>query len=145
MRGGKLPLPARRVKAALIVAVRCALIVAVRCAVDRHSLYAAYHSHHHASFVPEPVTGSVHPFGEHLMYTANFAIPLVGTWLWGGASIAMLYIYLIGFDLVNEIGHCNFEFFPVRVPPPQCACERDAHNPAPLRCASEAAEGRGEC
>lgn len=30
----------------------------------RHSLYAAYHSHHHASFVSEPVTGSVHPFGN---------------------------------------------------------------------------------
>jgi hypothetical protein len=31
-------------------------------------------------------TGSVHPFMEHLMYTANFAIPLVGTWLAGNAD-----------------------------------------------------------
>ena len=47
------------------------------------------------------------------MYTANFAIPLVGTWMAGGASIAMFYMYLLGFDLMNIIGHCNFEFFPV--------------------------------
>ena len=46
------------------------------------------------------------------MYTANFAIPLVGTWAMGGASIAMFYIYLIGFDVLNAIGHCNFEFIP---------------------------------
>ena len=43
-------------------------------ALHLHSLYAKYHSHHHASFVPEAVTGSVHPFMEHLMYTANFAV-----------------------------------------------------------------------
>ncbi|EKX35243.1 hypothetical protein GUITHDRAFT_158756 [Guillardia theta CCMP2712] len=77
-----------------------------------HSLYAKYHSHHHASFVTEAISGSVHPFMEHLMYTANFAIPLVGTWLAGGASISMFYLYLLGFDLLNMIGHCNFEFFP---------------------------------
>ena len=41
----------------------------------------AHHSHHHASFVTEPITGSVHPFMEHIMYTANFAIPLLGTWM----------------------------------------------------------------
>ena len=29
-------------------------------------LYSRYHSHHHQSFVTEPITGSVHPFMEHL-------------------------------------------------------------------------------
>lgn len=81
-------------------------------ALHHHSLYSAYHSHHHASFVTEPITGSVHPFMEHLMYTANFAIPLLGTWAFGGASVAMFYAYLIGFDVLNNIGHCNFEFIP---------------------------------
>ncbi len=80
--------------------------------LHHHTLYSAYHSHHHASFVTEPITGSVHPFMEHLMYTANFAIPLLGTWAFGGASIAMFYAYLLGFDLLNNIGHCNFEFIP---------------------------------
>mmetsp|Transcript_30914 Transcript_30914/g.100644 ORF Transcript_30914/g.100644 Transcript_30914/m.100644 type:complete len:632 (+) Transcript_30914:219-2114(+) len=86
--------------------------------LHNHDLYAAYHSHHHASFVCEPISGTVHPFMEHLMYTANFAIPLVGTWLaaasgQGGASIGMFYVYLLGFDVMNAIGHCNFEFFPL--------------------------------
>jgi hypothetical protein len=54
----------------------------------------------------------VHPFAEHLAYTANFAIPLLGTWAAGGASWSMFYIYLLGFDLLNAIGHCNFEFVP---------------------------------
>ena len=81
-------------------------------ALHHHTLYSAYHSHHHASFVTEPITGSVHPFMEHLMYTANFAIPLLGAWAFGGASISMFYAYLLGFDLLNNIGHCNFEFIP---------------------------------
>lgn len=54
-----------------------------------------YHSHHHASFVTEAITGSVHPFLEHVGYTANFAIPLLGTWAMGGASWAMFYSYLL--------------------------------------------------
>ena len=80
--------------------------------LHHHTLYSAYHSHHHASFVTEPITGSVHPFMEHIMYTANFAIPLLGTWMCNGASMAMFYVYLMGFDLLNAIGHCNFEFVP---------------------------------
>eukprot|EP00191_Tetraselmis_sp_GSL018_P009540 CAMPEP_0177603400 /NCGR_PEP_ID=MMETSP0419_2-20121207/15488_1 /TAXON_ID=582737 /ORGANISM="Tetraselmis sp., Strain GSL018" /LENGTH=590 /DNA_ID=CAMNT_0019097161 /DNA_START=152 /DNA_END=1924 /DNA_ORIENTATION=+ len=84
-------------------------------ALHHHSLYARYHSHHHASFVTEAITGSVHPFMEHLGYTANFAIPLVGTWLLGNASWAMFYVYLLGFDFLNAWGHCNFEFFPLWV------------------------------
>mmetsp|Transcript_32149 Transcript_32149/g.91202 ORF Transcript_32149/g.91202 Transcript_32149/m.91202 type:complete len:623 (-) Transcript_32149:250-2118(-) len=82
-------------------------------ALHHHSLYSKYHSHHHASFVTEAITGSVHPFLEHICYTANFAIPLLGTWLMGGASWAMFYVYLLGFDFLNAWGHCNFEFFPL--------------------------------
>lgn len=109
-------------------------------ALHHHYLYSRYHSHHHAckyfevtllvlrngveissytlfpffltAFVTEPITGSVHPFMEHLMYTAVFAIPLLGPFFQGGASIAMFYSYMIGFDTLNMIGHCNFEFVP---------------------------------
>lgn len=35
-----------------------------------------------------------------------------GTFFAGGASWAMFYVYLLGFDCLNAIGHCNFEFFP---------------------------------
>eukprot|EP00457_Paulinella_chromatophora_P001947 gb/GEZN01001950.1/.p1 GENE.gb/GEZN01001950.1/~~gb/GEZN01001950.1/.p1 ORF type:complete len:758 (+),score=48.66 gb/GEZN01001950.1/:221-2494(+) len=81
-------------------------------ALHDHRWYAAYHSHHHASFTTEPISGSVHPFAEHLMYTVNFALPLLGTWLTGGFSISVLYAYLLGFDFLNCLGHCNFEFIP---------------------------------
>lgn len=81
-------------------------------ALHHHYLFSRYHSHHHASFVPEPITGSVHPFMEHIMYTAVFAIPLLAPWALGTGSIAMFYAYLLGFDFLNCIGHCNFEFFP---------------------------------
>jgi hypothetical protein len=54
----------------------------------------------------------VHPFAEHLMYTANFAIPLLGTWALGGGCMGMFYFYWLFFDCMNAIGHCNFEFFP---------------------------------
>ncbi|XP_024387740.1 very-long-chain aldehyde decarbonylase GL1-1 [Physcomitrium patens] len=90
-------------------------------ALHHHFLYNKYHSHHHASFVTEPVSGSVHPFAEHLMYTATFALPFLGTWALGGASIGMFYFYWLFFDFMNAIGHCNFEFFPTwmfRVFPP---------------------------
>jgi len=46
------------------------------------------------------------------MYTAVFSIPLLGPFFMGGASVAMFYAYLIGFDFLNCVGHCNFEFFP---------------------------------
>ena len=88
-------------------------------ALHHHTLFKRYHSHHHASFVTEPITGSVHPFMEHLMYTAVFAVPLLGPFFMGHGSIAMFYVYLLAFDMLNMIGHCNFEFIPqwfMRIP-----------------------------
>ena len=37
---------------------------------------------------------------------------IAGTWAAGGASWAMFYVYLLGFDFMNAVGHCNFEFVP---------------------------------
>ncbi len=49
----------------------------------------------------------------------------------GGASVAMFYVYMLGFDLLNIIGHCNFEFFPV-APPRRAAPRRfEASQPRP--------------
>lgn len=80
--------------------------------LHHHSLYAQYHSHHHASFLTEPISGSCHPFLEHIGYTANFAIPLLGTWYTGTSSWTSVYAYLLGFDFLNALGHCNFEVIP---------------------------------
>eukprot|EP00241_Pyramimonas_parkeae_P017406 CAMPEP_0114286796 /NCGR_PEP_ID=MMETSP0059-20121206/5942_1 /TAXON_ID=36894 /ORGANISM="Pyramimonas parkeae, Strain CCMP726" /LENGTH=621 /DNA_ID=CAMNT_0001407847 /DNA_START=149 /DNA_END=2014 /DNA_ORIENTATION=+ len=80
--------------------------------LHHHSLYSAYHSHHHASFLTEPVSGSCHPFLEHLGYTANFAIPMLGPWWLGTNSVLLIYTYLFIFDFLNAWGHCNFEVVP---------------------------------
>lgn len=81
-------------------------------ALHNHYLYTRYHSHHHALFIPEANSGTVHPFAEHLAYAGNFIIPILGTWTLGRLSVSTVYIYLIGFDIVNAAGHCNFEFVP---------------------------------
>ncbi|CAN5972361.1 unnamed protein product [Sphagnum jensenii] len=40
-------------------------------ALHHHYLFSRYHSHHHSSFVTEPVTGTAHPFAEHLLYLVS--------------------------------------------------------------------------
>lgn len=91
-------------------------------ALHSHALFAKYHSHHHKSFVTEPVSGTCHPFLETVGYTANFAVPMLGTWLCGaaplaavhtgGCSLATFYLYTSVFDVLNMVGHCNWEFVP---------------------------------
>ncbi|CAI7919982.1 unnamed protein product [Closterium sp. NIES-54] len=127
-------------------------------ALHHHTLYSKYHSHHHASFLTEPVTGTrfaigvvlnrmitttplrpcvpfplspappfyprdnhtpaftlaatVHPFMEHLMYAAVFVVPFYASCLLGCASVGGVYAYMLAFDALNFMGHCNFEFFP---------------------------------
>lgn len=83
-----------------------------RC-IHGSSLFASYHSHHHASITTEPSTATVHTFAESLAFALLFSLPIVGTWLVGGASIAMLYAYWMAVDFLNCLGHCNFEFVPV--------------------------------
>ena len=56
--------------------------------------------------------GSCHPFLEHIGYTANFAIPMLGAWWMGTNSKVLIYAYLLGFDFLNAWGHCNFEIVP---------------------------------
>ncbi|CAI5471910.1 unnamed protein product [Closterium sp. Yama58-4] len=82
-------------------------------ALHHHTLYSKYHSHHHASFLTEPVTATVHPFMEHLMYAAVFVVPFYATCVLGCASVGGVYAYMLAFDVLNFMGHCNFEFFPV--------------------------------
>ena len=64
------------------------------------------------SYLETRVTQTLEFLRHRCLHPANFAVPLLGTWLAGGASVAMFYLYLLGFDLLNIIGHCNFELFP---------------------------------
>ncbi|GLJ15735.1 hypothetical protein SUGI_0258930 [Cryptomeria japonica] len=81
-------------------------------ALHHHYLYNLYHSHHHSSFVTEPITSVVHPFAEHLIYAAVFSAGPLATVVTKTASTAVIFCYLIWFDFMNNMGHCNFEFVP---------------------------------
>ncbi|KAE8714860.1 Protein CER1-like 1 [Hibiscus syriacus] len=81
-------------------------------ALHHHYLYSRYHSHHHSSIVTEPITSVIHPFAEHIAYFLLFAIPMVTIAVTGTGSIVAYGIYLTYIDLMNNMGHCNFEFIP---------------------------------
>ncbi|XP_058224198.1 very-long-chain aldehyde decarbonylase CER1-like [Rhododendron vialii] len=81
-------------------------------ALHHHYLYSRYHSHHHSSIVTEPITSVIHPFAEHISYFLLFAIPMVTTVLTGTSSLAALFGYITYIDLMNNMGHCNFELIP---------------------------------
>ncbi|GMP42482.1 hypothetical protein CsSME_00012217 [Camellia sinensis var. sinensis] len=81
-------------------------------ALHHHYLYSRYHSHHHSSIVTEPITSVIHPFAEHIAYFVLFAIPMVTTVLIGSASLVSGFGYITYIDLMNNMGHCNFEFIP---------------------------------
>ncbi|GLJ55634.1 hypothetical protein SUGI_1194830, partial [Cryptomeria japonica] len=81
-------------------------------ALHHHFLYNLYHSHHHSSFVTEPITSVVHPFAEHLMYAAIFSMGPLATIFTKTASLGLIFGYLFWFDFMNNMGHCNVEFVP---------------------------------
>ncbi|CAL9132770.1 unnamed protein product [Musa acuminata var. zebrina] len=81
-------------------------------ALHHHFLYSRYHSHHHASVVTEPITSVIHPFAEHVVYFLLFSIPMVTTIVTRRASILALLGYVAYIDLMNNMGHCNFELVP---------------------------------
>lgn len=54
----------------------------------------------------------IHPFAEHIVYFALFAIPLLATVFTGTASILNFLFYLVYIDFMNNMGHCNFELVP---------------------------------
>ncbi|WOL10634.1 protein ECERIFERUM 1-like [Canna indica] len=81
-------------------------------ALHHHFLYSRYHSHHHASIVTEPITSVIHPFAEHVVYFMLFSIPMLASILTGKASILAVVGYIAYIDLMNNLGHCNFELVP---------------------------------
>ncbi|KAK9051460.1 hypothetical protein SSX86_028087 [Deinandra increscens subsp. villosa] len=81
-------------------------------ALHHHFLYNRYHSHHHSSIVTEPITSVIHPFGEHIAYFLLFAIPLMTITLTQTGSICAFAGYVTYIDLMNNMGHCNFELIP---------------------------------
>ncbi|XP_030535634.1 very-long-chain aldehyde decarbonylase CER3 [Rhodamnia argentea] len=78
-------------------------------------LFTNYHSLHHESAVPQPVTAGHATFLEHLILTAIAGIPILGSnWL-GHGSLSLVCGYLVVFDVLRCLGHCNVEFIPYRI------------------------------
>ncbi|KAM7260086.1 hypothetical protein ACFE04_015827 [Oxalis oulophora] len=81
-------------------------------ALHHHFLYSRYHSHHHSSIATEPITSVIHPFAEHIAYFVLFAIPLLTCIFTRTASIVSFAGYISYIDVMNNLGHCNFELIP---------------------------------
>lgn len=81
-------------------------------ALHHHYLYSRYHSHHHSSIVTEPITSVIHPFGEHIVYFMLFLIPILTTLFTATVSNVSVVGYVTYIDLMNNMGHCNFELIP---------------------------------
>ncbi|OMO68236.1 Fatty acid hydroxylase [Corchorus capsularis] len=81
-------------------------------ALHHHYLYSRYHSHHHSSIATEPITSVTHPFAEEFAYFLLFAIPLITMALTGTGSLVAAFGYITYIDLMNNMGHCNFQLVP---------------------------------
>jgi sterol desaturase/sphingolipid hydroxylase (fatty acid hydroxylase superfamily)/predicted amino acid dehydrogenase len=75
-------------------------------------VYKNSHSHHHSSIITESVSGTSHPLHETVGYLVTFSFPILLPAFCGQFSYELVYIYFTFFDIMNCIGHCNFECVP---------------------------------
>ena len=59
-----------------------------------------------------PSAAVVHPFAEHIAYSVLFSIPMLAATFARVNSVAAVAIYITYIDLMNNMGHCNFEVVP---------------------------------
>lgn len=57
----------------------------------------------------------IHPFAEHIIYFMLFSIPILTTVFTGTGSLVSLTGYILYIDVMNNMGHCNFELIPKRL------------------------------
>ncbi|OWM89944.1 hypothetical protein CDL15_Pgr012581 [Punica granatum] len=76
-------------------------------------LFQNYHSLHHRSAIPQPSTAGHATFLEHLILTAIMGVPILGSCLmFNNGSLGLIYCYIVMFDLMRCLGHCNIEVIP---------------------------------
>lgn len=75
-------------------------------------LFKQWHQYHHASVSTEPKTSLSFEVTERLVYTLLFAVTPIGSYLLGYQSFGSLALHLLWFDVMNALGHINFEFLP---------------------------------
>lgn len=54
----------------------------------------------------------IHPFAEEVAYFLLFAIPILAMALTGTGSLVAVFGYITYIDIMNNMGHCNFELVP---------------------------------
>ena len=57
----------------------------------------------------------IHPFAEHIVYFMLFSIPILTTVFTGTGSLVSLTGYILYIDVMNNMGHSNFELIPKRL------------------------------
>lgn len=72
-------------------------------------LFQRYHWIHHSSEVSHPFTAGHLSFLEHVLLCVIVGIPILGTAFIGFGSVTLMYGYLLAFDFLRCLGHCNVE------------------------------------
>ncbi|XP_004507787.1 very-long-chain aldehyde decarbonylase CER3 [Cicer arietinum] len=75
-------------------------------------LFTHYHSLHHSSPVPTPLTAENATLLEHVILTVVIGIPIIGASMMGYGSGSLVYSYVLIFDFLRCLGHCNVEIVP---------------------------------
>ncbi|KAJ7955715.1 protein ECERIFERUM 3 [Quillaja saponaria] len=75
-------------------------------------LFAHYHSLHHSSPVPQSFTAGNATILEHLVLSIVIGIPILGASMLGYGSASLIYGYVLIFDSLRCLGHCNVEIIP---------------------------------
>ncbi|KAG2699231.1 hypothetical protein I3760_07G183700 [Carya illinoinensis] len=86
-----------------------------RYVLHGNSFFTHHHSLHHSSPVPQPFTAGLATFSEHLMLAVIIGIPILGASLMGYGSIITIYSYVLIFDFLRCLGHCNVEVVPYQI------------------------------
>ncbi|GKV22300.1 hypothetical protein SLEP1_g32182 [Rubroshorea leprosula] len=74
--------------------------------------FTRYHSLHHSSPVLHPFTAGSATLLEQLILTLVLGIPIIGSSLMGYGSTSLVYGYILVFDFLRCLGHCNVEIVP---------------------------------
>ncbi|WOK98266.1 protein ECERIFERUM 3-like [Canna indica] len=86
--------------------------LAHRCLFHGDYLFSHYHSIHHSSNVPQPMTAAFGTPLEQLVVSVVMAAPLVGAFAVGQGSWSLVYGYVLVFDFLRCLGYSNVEVFP---------------------------------
>ncbi|KAJ6849727.1 protein ECERIFERUM 3-like [Iris pallida] len=78
-------------------------------------LFEHYHSLHHSSKVLQCFTAGFATPLEHLGMCGVMAAPILGATLMGFGSLGLVYGYILFFDFMRCMGHCNVEVFSSRL------------------------------